>query len=76
MLYLLDDIYLLCHNRRTHMLQKSLLMCVLIIKLTGVVVRMTMESAESLLTLTSHITQHKLLLATSILTKGHLRGGF
>lgn len=53
------------------MLQKSLLVCILIIKLTGMVIRVTMKSAESLFALARHVTQHKLLLATNKVTQGH-----
>jgi hypothetical protein len=56
------------------MLQQSLLMCILIIKLARMVIRVTVEAAESLLTLARHIAEHQLLLTAVKLTRGHGEG--
>ena len=58
------------------MLQKILNMIALEIKATVVAFRVTMQPAKGLLALTRHITQHKLLLTTAKLTKGHSRKDF
>jgi hypothetical protein len=73
-IYNLNNINLLCNNRRTHVLQQILLMCILIIKLARMVIRVAMKPAESLLTLTRHVAEHQLLLTAIKLTRGHGEG--
>lgn len=58
------------------MFQKILDMVALEIKGTVMTFRVTMDSTECLLTLTRHVAQHKLLLTTTKLTKGHSRKDF
>ena len=53
------------------MFQKILDMVTLEIKGTSVTFRVTMDSTESLLALTRHVTQQQLLLTADELTKGH-----
>ena len=56
------------------MLEKILGIISLKIKGAAVAFRMTMESAEGLLTLTRHVAQQQLLLTATELTNRHLQG--
>jgi hypothetical protein len=57
-------------------LQKILNMVALEIKGTVMTFRVSVQPTKGLLALTCHITQHKLLLTTAKLTKGHSRKDF